>query len=106
MGRSLATTGDHGPTAQGDCSALDSFHNSTGNFPDIFPIADAMYLPDGVSKTSPTATFPAVGSFIPQLDHLAHSQSPESNSVNSQDQNCMGGLAWSDKRLVEIQQNE
>ena len=70
VGRSLATTGDHGPySAAGTGLALDSSHNPLSHHTHRFPTADA-FLPDA-SKTGPVASiYSAAGPF--PFDHLAH----------------------------------
>ena len=86
MGRPAATTPRNGPTAQGGRLALDTLNNSLGNNAHIFPSADAIPLPDGVSKTGPVASiYSATGSF--QFNHLAHAF----NSHNLETRNSENG---------------
>ena len=106
MSRPLTTTTANGPySAPGTgLHALDFqlINNPPDNAAYVLPAIGSS--PKSGEPDATAYLLRAVAFFIPKVDHLAHRQSPESNSVNLQVQNCMGGSAWSDKSLVEIQQ--
>lgn len=91
MGRPAATTPRNGPTAHGDKLALDNqlIQNPPDDAAQLLPTLGSN--PYRTGDTGPTASFLAVGSFFPKLDHLAHVNHSR-NLATRNSENGTGGV--------------